>query len=98
MPEEGILKGKEGELKFKRVSDGYAVSDSTLLNSDFVYPGSCDGIYVPHTINGIPVVELHQTVVWKTKRAFSIEHGNLQRLSIKVESKFAERQRKNSNQ
>ena len=61
LPEEGLLKGHEGQIRFKRINDGFAVYDSTLLNSGFVYPGSPDDVFAPGTINGIPVTELHQS-------------------------------------
>ncbi|HEM5299398.1 TPA: hypothetical protein U1366_000038 [Streptococcus suis] len=36
LPEEGILKGKKGELRFKRIQDGLAVYDS-INHSRSVY-------------------------------------------------------------
>lgn len=90
LPEEGILKGKEGELRFKRIHDGFAAYDSTLINSGFVYPGSADDVYVPHTINDIPVTELHQTILLKSRNPFAIENGNLKRVFIKIGKKFLE--------
>lgn len=103
LPDEGILKGKEGEFEFKRVQDGYAIYNSSLLNSGFLWPGSRDDVYVPHTINNIPVTELHQTISQQfpecaisqqSKWAFSIEHGNLQRLYIKLKKKSLDQQLK----
>lgn len=96
LPEEGILKGKEGELRFKRIQDGFAVYDSTLLNSGFVYPGSVDDVYVPHTINDIPVTELHQTILLKSRNPFAIENGNLKRVFIKIGKKSLEKQIKDA--
>ncbi|HEL1618529.1 TPA: leucine-rich repeat domain-containing protein [Streptococcus suis] len=96
LPEEGILKGKEGELRFKRIQDGLAVYDSTLLNSGFVYPGSADDVYVPHTINDIPVTELHQTIHLKSRNPFTIENGNLKRVFIKIGKKSLEKQIKDA--
>lgn len=84
LPEEGILKGKEGELRFKRVQDGFAVYNSTLINTGFVYPGSDDDVYVPHTINNTPVTELHQTILLKSRNPFAIENGNLKRVFIEI--------------
>lgn len=92
LPEEGILKGKEGTLRFKRIQDGFAVYDSTLLNSGFVYPGSVDDVYVPDTINNIPVTELHQTILLKSRYPFAIESGNLKRVFIKIGKAHLEEQ------
>lgn len=84
LPDEGFLKGKGGELRFKRIQDGLAVYDSTLLTSGFVWPGSPDDICVPDTINGIPVTELHQTVLLKSRDTFTIENRNLKRVFVKI--------------
>lgn len=84
LPKEGILKGREGDLRFKRVQDGLAVYDSTLLTSGFVYLGSPDDVYVPATINGIPVIELHQTILLKSRKMLTIENGNLKRVFLKI--------------
>ena len=84
LPKEGILKGREGDLRFKRVQDGLAVYDSTLLTSGFVYPGSPDDVYIPATINGIPVIELHQTILLKSRKMLTIENGNLKRVFLKI--------------
>ena len=88
LPNEGVLKGKEGEFRFKRIPDGIAIYESSLLNSGFVYPGSPDDIFVPRSINGIPVVELHQTVHMKSKYPFSIENGGIKRLFLNIQSRF----------
>lgn len=96
IPDEGILKGKEGEFTYRSVKDGYAIFDTNLLNSGFVYPGSVDDIFVPRTINGIPVTELHQTVFLEAKRSFAIEHGNLERVYLEVGKKTLEQQMKES--
>ena len=87
LPNEGVLKGKEGEFRFKRIPDGIAIYESSLLNSGFVYPGSPDDIFVPRSINGIPVVELHQTVHMKSKYPFSIENGGIKRLFLNIQSR-----------
>lgn len=97
LPEEGILKGKEGELRFKRIQDGFAICDSTLLNSGFVYPGSMDDVYVPSTINDIPVTELHQTILLKSRNPFTIENGSL-KIFIRIGKKsFAKQMKKADN-
>lgn len=96
LPEEGILKGREGDLKFKRIKDGFAVYDSTLLTSGFIYPGSDNDVYVPHTINDIPVTELHQTIILKSRNPFTIESGNLKRVFIKISKSSLEEQIKSA--
>lgn len=96
LPEEGVPKGKEGELRFKRIHDGFAAYDSTLSNSGFVYPGSVDDVYVPHTINDISVTELHQTILLKSPNPFVIENGNLKRVFIKIGKKSLEEQIKDA--
>lgn len=97
LPEEGILKGKEGEIRFKRIHDGLAVYDTTLLNTGFVYPGSDDDVYIPHTINNIPITEMHQTVLLRSKIPFTIEHGNLKRVYITVGKGTLDNQMKDGN-
>lgn len=92
LPDEGVLKGKEGNFRFKRVPDGIAIYESSLLTSGFVYPGSPDDIFVPRSINGIPVVELHQTVHIKSKYPFSIENGGIKRLFLNIQSQSLEKQ------
>lgn len=90
LPEEGILKGNQGELRFKRIHDGYAVYDSTLLTSGFIYIPNPDEIFVPKTINDIPVTELHQTIRLKPSSFLDIEHGNLSRVFINFDKNFSE--------
>lgn len=84
LPEEGLLKGEKGQIWFKRVQDGLAVYDSTLPNTGFMYPGSPDDIYVPHTINHIPVTELHQSLLPKSYLSVGIENGNLKRVFLEI--------------
>ena len=92
LPEEGILKGEEGEFRYKRIQDGFAVYDSTLLNSGFVYPGSDDDVYVPSTINDIPVTELHQTILLRSRNPVTIENRNLKRVFLKIGKKTLDEQ------
>lgn len=43
LPDEGTLRGRYGEFKFKKVEDGLAVYESTFLGSGFVCtPTSAD--------------------------------------------------------
>ena len=92
LPEECILKDRGGELRFKRIQDGFAVYDSTLSTSGFVCPGSPDDVYVPDTINNVPVTELHQTIFLKSRHSFNIENGRLKRVFIKIGKKPLEEQ------
>jgi hypothetical protein len=96
LPQEGILTGNEGKVRFKRIDDGIALYDSTLRTSGFVYPGSIDDIYVPGTINNIPVTELHQTIWLKSRRSFAIENKNLKRIYMEIGRKSLESQMKSS--
>jgi len=92
LPDEGVLKGKEGEFRFRRIPDGIAIYESSLLNSGFVYPGSPDDIFVPTSINGIPVVELHQTVRMESKYPFTIENGGIKRLFLNIQTQSLKEQ------
>ena len=94
LPEEGLLKGHEGQIRFKRINDGFAVYDSTLLNSGFVYPGSPDDVFAPGTINGIPVTELHQSARLVSKFPFAIEGKHLKRVYLDVSKKSLDEQLK----
>ena len=84
LPEEGLLEGNSGKIRFKRVQDGLAVYDSTLLTSGFLCSGDCDAIYVPHTINQLPVTELHQSIVPRPGASLCIENGNLKRVFLEI--------------
>lgn len=97
IPDEGMLKGKDGKgLKYRRVKDGYAVFDTNLLTSGFIDYGSPDDFFVPFSINGIPVTELHQTVFLTSSMPFAIEHGSLKRAYLKVGVKTLDQQIKES--
>ena len=96
LPEEGILKGKEGELRFKRIQDGLAVYDSTFLTSGFDLHSSAASVYVPDTINDIPVTELHQTILLESRDPFAIEGMNLKRVFVKIGKKSLEEQIRSS--
>lgn len=86
LPEKGDLHGKEGTLSFRRIYDGIAVYNSTLLTSGFVCPGSPQDVFVPGTINGIPVTELHQCIDFKCsmpmEASVAIESRNLRRVYL----------------
>ena len=84
LPQEGILRGPKGRLRFLRIHDGYAVYDSTLPTSGFVYPGTADDVFVPQTINHLPVTELRQTVFRHSPEPIAIEGGQLKRAYIRV--------------
>ncbi|HFI0795342.1 TPA: leucine-rich repeat domain-containing protein [Streptococcus suis] len=92
LPEEGILKGKKGELRFKRIQDGLAVYDSTFFTSGFDNYSSAASVYVPNTINDIPVTELHQTILLEYREPFAIEGKNLKRVFVKIGKKSLEEQ------
>ena len=76
LPMEGTILGKEGEFQFKMLDDGMAVYNSSLLGSGFGPPAS-QSIYVPKTVNGIPIVELHQEVDREKAMDVCIEANNL---------------------
>ena len=87
LPEEGILTGIYGSISYKKVYDGIAVYESTLSGSGFVpIPVSAD-VYVPATINNIPVVELHQALKIDSKLPVAIEGANLKRTCFSVDRK-----------
>lgn len=88
LPDEGVLQGDQGKFGFKRIQDGFAIYDSTLTNTGFVYPGLPDDVYVPHTLNGIPVTEVHLTFFPKPKLSFTIENGGLKRVFIKIGKQY----------
>ena len=83
LPMEGTILGKEGEFQFKILDDGMAVYNSSLLGSGFGPPAS-QSIYVPKTVNGIPIVELHQEVDRDKAMDVCIEANNLKRIYLTI--------------
>ena len=78
---------KDRELTYRRIEDGIAVYDSTLLTSGFLYPGTPYDFFVPQTINGVPVTELHQTFYPEYFNG-TIENIGLKRVFIEVNSRI----------
>lgn len=83
LPNEGTISGREGEFKFKMVHDGIAIYNSSMLGSGFA-PATRGLIYVPKTVNDIPIVELHQNVDRGEAMELGIEANNLKRLYLKI--------------
>ena len=83
LPMEGTLLGKEGEFQFKMLDDGLAVYNSSLLDSGFGPPAR-GSIYVPKTVNGIPIVELHQNVDRDRAMDLFIDAFNLKRIYLTI--------------
>lgn len=83
LPNEGTLSGKEGEFQFKMLDDGIAIYNSSMLGSGFA-PATRGAIYVPKTINDIPIVELHQNVDRYKAMDLGIEAGNLKRIWLTI--------------
>lgn len=84
LPNEGTLSGKEGEFQFKMVHDGIAIYNSSMLGSGFAPAIRGEQIYVPKTVNDIPIVELHQNVDRDKAMEVGIEANNLKRLYLKI--------------
>lgn len=92
LPDEGILTGEKGNFRFQRVNDGFAIYDSTLPGTGFVSWPVSEDIYVPDTINGIPVTEIHQSVRLKTTYPIAVEGGKLKRVYLNIKRSTVEDQ------
>lgn len=84
MPEDGIIIGSEGAISYHRCDDGISIKNSPFPESGFVITLTSAHVNVPASINGIPVVEVHQDVYPQTTHPISIEGRNLKRAFINI--------------
>lgn len=95
LPQTGVLTGKYGYIHFHKCADGISIAESSLPGSGFVPFPVSSNVFVPDYINGIPVTELHQSIILGSTLPVAIEGRCLKRVYLNVEKETPQERMRN---